>query len=275
QRRRMVVWRSREVSLGRQLPHRIQPRQPEVLHREHRRSDLQAAARSRVRVLSRELLRAERAAEVLPRQGIPDRHSVQLAGDRDADEVLDDDSWRSDDRAQRGALDDRSDAGCERLLLLPQVSGDGRPDPDASLGSGDDVSGARPAAAAARGAGREHSVNTVRTDGHLIVNADDWGRDQPTTDCTFHCVKKGAVAAVSAMVFMEDSERAAAIAREHSVDAGLHLNFTSPFTSSQCPPRLDQQQRRITSYLKAHRMAQLVFNPMLTRAFDDVVRAQV
>src|SRR5262249_57956392 len=171
--------------------------------------------------------------------------------------------------------DDRSDAGCERLLLLPQVSGEGRPDPDASLGSGDDVSGARPAAAAARGAGREHSVNTVRTDGHLIVNADDWGRDQPTTDCTFDCVKKGAVSAVSAMVFMEDSERAAAIAREHSVDAGLHLNFTSPFTSSQCPPRLDQQQRRITSYLKAHRMAQLVFNPMLTRAFDDVVRAQV
>jgi len=118
-------------------------------------------------------------------------------------------------------------------------------------------------------------LNTARTDGHLIVNADDWGRDRQTTDCTLDCVKKGAVSAVSAMVFMEDSERAAAIAREHSIDAGLHLNFTSPFTSTRCPARLDQQQRRITAYLRAHRMAQLVFNPMLTGAFDDVVRAQV
>jgi chitin disaccharide deacetylase len=118
-------------------------------------------------------------------------------------------------------------------------------------------------------------VNTARTDGHLIVNADDWGRDQQTTDCTFDCVRKGSVSAVSAMVFMEDSERAAAMAREHGIDAGLHLNFTSPFTSSQCPTRLARQQRRITAYLRAHRMAQLVFNPMLMKSFDYVVRAQV
>jgi hypothetical protein len=36
------------------------------------------------------------------------------------------------------------------------------------------------------------------------------------------------------MVFMEDSERAAARTREHGIEAGLHLNFTMPFSES--PP---------------------------------------
>ena len=35
---------------------------------------------------------------------------------------------------------------------------------------------------------------------------------------------------VSAMVFMEDSERAASIARADAIDAGLHLNFTTAFS---------------------------------------------
>src|SRR2546426_10477618 len=47
--------------------------------------------------------------------------------------------------------------------------------------------------------------------GLLIMNADDWGRDRQTTDRTFECVLRGTVSSVSAMVFMEDSERAATI----------------------------------------------------------------
>jgi hypothetical protein len=118
-------------------------------------------------------------------------------------------------------------------------------------------------------------LNGVRDGGFLIVNADDWGRDQQTTDRTFDCIKAKSVSAVSAMVFMVDSERAAAIAVEQSVDAGLHLNLTSPFTVNNCPAGLDEHQRRITRYLRSHRLAQLIFNPTLMNSFDYVVKAQV
>src|SRR5271167_1397805 len=61
-------------------------------------------------------------------------------------------------------------------------------------------------------------------DGLLIINADDWGRDHETTERTLRCILRGAVSSVSAMVFMGDSERAAAIAKENAIHAGLHLN---------------------------------------------------
>jgi hypothetical protein len=111
--------------------------------------------------------------------------------------------------------------------------------------------------------------------GFLFVNADDWGRDARTTGCILSCVASRAVSAVSAMVFMEDSDRAAAIARERDIDAGLHLNFTSPFTASSCPPALAEHQRRTASYLRRHRLAQLVFNPALVTSFEYVVSAQI
>ena len=54
--------------------------------------------------------------------------------------------------------------------------------------------------------------------GRLIVNADDWGRDPRTTGRILDCALRGAVSSVSAMVFMEDSERAATLARERGID---------------------------------------------------------
>ena len=109
----------------------------------------------------------------------------------------------------------------------------------------------------------------------LFVNADDWGRDAHTTDCILDCVKSRAVSSVSAMVFMADSDRAAAIARERDIDAALHLNFTSSFTASTCPPELAEHQRRTAAYLRRHRLAQLVFNPALATSFEYVVAAQL
>jgi hypothetical protein len=111
--------------------------------------------------------------------------------------------------------------------------------------------------------------------GLLVVNADDWGRDPVTTDRIFECASRGAVSAVSAMVFMEDSRRAAVMAAEHSVDAGLHLNFTSPFTSSECSARLAEHQARVSRYLRRHRLAQIVFHPVLVPSFEYVVAAQI
>jgi hypothetical protein len=107
------------------------------------------------------------------------------------------------------------------------------------------------------------------------MNADDWGRDGETTDKTLDCVRRRAVSAVSAMVFMEDADRAARIARDHGIEAGLHLNLTTPFSSPRCPERLRERQQRLAQHLQRHRLSPVVFHPGLTRAFRDVVAAQL
>jgi predicted glycoside hydrolase/deacetylase ChbG (UPF0249 family) len=111
--------------------------------------------------------------------------------------------------------------------------------------------------------------------GSLILNADDWGRDRNTTDRTLDCVLQGAVSSVSAMVFMEDSERAASLARERGIDAGLHLNLTTAFSAGQVSGDLAEHQRKISSYLQGYRYAQAVFHPGLSNSFRYVVAAQI
>jgi chitin disaccharide deacetylase len=111
--------------------------------------------------------------------------------------------------------------------------------------------------------------------GALIINADDWGRDAETTDRILECAVLGAVSSTSAMVFMEDSERGAALAQEHQIDAGLHLNLTTPFTAVRTPAQLVEHQSRVSRYLRAHRLAQAVFNPWLAGSFEYVVAAQI
>lgn len=111
--------------------------------------------------------------------------------------------------------------------------------------------------------------------GRLILNADDWGRDPETTAKIFDCVRQGTVSAVSAMVFMEDSQRAAALAGQGGVDAGLHLNLSAPFTAAECPAQLVEQQRKIVAYLRRHPLARVFFHPGLRHAFEYVVAAQL
>lgn len=111
--------------------------------------------------------------------------------------------------------------------------------------------------------------------GVLIINGDDWGRDFLTTDRTLDCILQGTVSSVSAMVFMKDSERSAAVAWERGIDAGLHLNLTTPFSSRWCPAGLAERQSELASYLRGNRFAQVLFNPLLDKSFEYVVRAQV
>ena len=113
-----------------------------------------------------------------------------------------------------------------------------------------------------------------RTAGVLIVNADDWGRDQETTVRTLDCIFRGSVSSVSAMVFMEDSERAAAVAREREIDAGLHLNLTTSFSAPHSAAQLVERQNQLASYLRRP-LAGAVFHPRLVRSFEYVVAAQV
>lgn len=111
--------------------------------------------------------------------------------------------------------------------------------------------------------------------GVLILNADDWGRDCQNTDRSLECVRRGAVTSVSAMVFMEDSKRAAAIACEQGIGTGLHLNFTTPFSEPGTPTQLIEHQQRLAYYLRRHRLAQVVFHPGLVSSFKYVVVAQL
>lgn len=108
-----------------------------------------------------------------------------------------------------------------------------------------------------------------------MVNADDWGRDLLTTDRILECSERGAVSSVSAMVFMEDSERAAALARNQGIEAGLHLNFTTPFSASNCPAGLRERQQGTERHLLRHRLAQVVFHPGLMQSFEYLVAAQI
>jgi len=111
--------------------------------------------------------------------------------------------------------------------------------------------------------------------GVLIMNADDWGRDRETTDRTLECIRHGSISSVSAMVFMTDSKRAAALAQEHAIDAGLHLNVTAPFSSASCSTKLRECQQNIAIYLLRHRFAQVMFYPGLSHAFEYVVASQI
>jgi chitin disaccharide deacetylase len=111
--------------------------------------------------------------------------------------------------------------------------------------------------------------------GALIVNADDWGQDVETTDRILECVLLGAVSSASAMVFMEDSERAARVALQEGVDTGLHLNLTTKLSAPGCGAKLLEHHQRVAEYLLSHSFAQVVFNPLLRNSFEYVVAAQI
>ncbi|RQW78332.1 MAG: ChbG/HpnK family deacetylase, partial [Geobacter sp.] len=74
----------------------------------------------------------------------------------------------------------------------------------------------------------------------IIINADDWGRYNTDTDAALACFEAGRITSVTAMVFMEDSGRAAELARDSGVDVGLHLNLSQTF-KGKCQDKLLQE----------------------------------
>ena len=109
----------------------------------------------------------------------------------------------------------------------------------------------------------------------LIINADDWGRSVGETDAALGCYKGGRITSVSAMVFMEDSERAAELAKENELDVGLHLNFTDKFTTNQYPQTLGNYHSEIVRFLRGNKYSQLLYNPFLRKEFAYSYHAQV
>ena len=108
----------------------------------------------------------------------------------------------------------------------------------------------------------------------LIINADDFGRSAAETDTALRCYRAGRISSVSAMVFMEDSERAARLAKENGLDIGLHLNFSERFTGKSHLARLSYYHNRIVRFLRRTKYSQLLYNPFLRKGFSYSYQAQ-
>jgi len=109
----------------------------------------------------------------------------------------------------------------------------------------------------------------------LVINADDFGRNCLATDRVLICHAEKRVTSMSAMVFMEDSKRAAALAKASEADVGLHINFTENFTGPSVPQSLRRDQERIRRFLRANKYALLIYNPFLRNTFRAVFEAQL
>jgi len=97
--------------------------------------------------------------------------------------------------------------------------------------------------------------------GLLIINADDWGLDAATTDAIERCFAAGAVTSASAMVFMEDSQRAASIARQRGRSVGLHINLTEALTDGGVPVGVRDRQQRLVEYFAGPPRRRWAFSP--------------
>ncbi len=106
----------------------------------------------------------------------------------------------------------------------------------------------------------------------LIINADDLGRSVLATDRTMSCFRNARLTSASAMVFMDDSERAASLARDSSLDVGLHLNFTEAF--QRAPKTIAVQQTQVRDFLGRSKYSFLLYSRKLRAQFRDLVRAQ-
>lgn len=82
----------------------------------------------------------------------------------------------------------------------------------------------------------------------LIVNADDWGATPHVTDSILRAFRAGAITSTTAMVFMQDSERAARLALEHGVPTGLHLNLIEEFDGPHVPAVVAERHRRLREH---------------------------
>ncbi len=108
----------------------------------------------------------------------------------------------------------------------------------------------------------------------LIITADDYGKTRHATNSILQCFSNKRITAASAMVYMEDSARAAALATQNGMEVGLHLNFTMPFNISNIPFKLRYHHDKVVSYLTKNKLAQIIYNPLLINSFNFLFLAQ-
>jgi predicted glycoside hydrolase/deacetylase ChbG (UPF0249 family) len=109
----------------------------------------------------------------------------------------------------------------------------------------------------------------------LIINADDWGSNKKVTDSILDCFQVGVVTSTTAMVYMDDSQRAAEIARSIGLAVGLHLNLTASFVEKHLDSRLVEAQNRLVRYFSRSKYARILFNPFLNKEIQYCFEAQL
>jgi predicted glycoside hydrolase/deacetylase ChbG (UPF0249 family) len=100
--------------------------------------------------------------------------------------------------------------------------------------------------------------------GLLIVNADDWGGTAAATDRIAECFAAGAITSASAMMWMDDADRAASLDSRQRPPLGLHLNVVQPFDGPDVPPAVRDRQARVCDALtRSSRFRRAGFDPRL------------
>jgi chitin disaccharide deacetylase len=89
------------------------------------------------------------------------------------------------------------------------------------------------------------------------------------------CHRSRCITATSAMVFMRDSVRAAAIAKDSGITVGLHLNLSQRFTEPGLPSHIDADHERVVRFLTQTKYAVVLYHPLLRRQFRTAVQAQL
>lgn len=108
----------------------------------------------------------------------------------------------------------------------------------------------------------------------LIINADDFGKSLETTNNIVMCFREKRITSSSAMVFMQDSERAASLDLENGLEVGLHLNFDEQFTGDVPPLRVKEYLNQTATFLTGSKLRQVMYNPMLHRQFEYLYNVQ-
>jgi predicted glycoside hydrolase/deacetylase ChbG (UPF0249 family) len=108
----------------------------------------------------------------------------------------------------------------------------------------------------------------------LIINADDYGKDEFCTDRILSCFVEGRVTSASAMVFMADSERAADLALGKGLDAGLHLNLSLTCSGEVRSQKLKDSHACLARFFSKGRYIALLYNPLLRQHFEYVFKSQ-
>lgn len=76
------------------------------------------------------------------------------------------------------------------------------------------------------------------------------------------------------MMFMEDSERAADIARQHGANVGLHLNLTQPY-NGRVAAAARETHRKVANFLTRTKFAVVLYHPGLRASFREVFQVQL
>lgn len=109
----------------------------------------------------------------------------------------------------------------------------------------------------------------------LIVNADDFGASTSATDAAISVFEEGAISSCSAMVWMQDSRRAAALAHERGVPTGLHLNLTLPFDAPHVPSVTRERQLEFTRCFTSGDRAGPIHDRELRRSLAEAIQDQL